>query len=309
MQKRQMLYPYAALFFAVLFWGFSFIFTKIALESFSIFSLIFFRFGFSALFFILLMMKTGFPRLSRRDHWKFFAIALFQPWLYFLFETYGLSMTTASKASLIIATVPIMVLILSVLFLKEKAGISRLMGISLSITGVIILIGGDPAFKWQLDSVMLGDFLMFGAVLSAAVYTVMVRSLGSKFSAIHITGIQAIWGTILFLPEFLWELPQVDWSLPTSQGIAAVVALGLFATVGAFICYNYALGHLEAAKASVFINGVPVVTALGAWFILGESLSTLQLSGGAIILSGVYLANFRIYKARAKSRSKNKPQL
>ncbi len=296
MQKNKLLYPYAALLLAVLFWGLSFIFTKIALESFTVFSLIFFRFAFATLFFLALMSKAGFPSLTHRDHLKFFLIALFQPWLYFLFETYGLSLTSASKASLIIATIPIMVLIFSVLFLKEKAGLLRISGILLSIFGVTFLIGGDPGFSWEMDSGMLGDLLMFGAVCSATFYTVMVRSLGEKFTAIHVTGIQAFWGFILFLPEFLWEFPRVDWSRVTLPGISAVIALSVFATVGAFVCYNYALSKLEAAKASVFINGVPIVTALGAWLILDEFLSPPQLTGGAIILCGVYLANRKAFR-------------
>jgi drug/metabolite transporter (DMT)-like permease len=66
----------------------------------------------------------------------------------------------------------------------------------------------------------------------------------------------------------------------------------VFATVGAFFCYNYALSKLPAVRAAVFINGIPVVTALGAWLILGEKLTLLQVGGGALVLISVALANF-----------------
>ncbi len=293
MQKNNLILPYTALGMAMLAWGFSFIFTKVALTGFSTYSLVFFRFSITALFFIALFFKKGFPRLSLKNHLRLFVIGLFQPWLYFLFETNGLQYTTASKASLIIATVPIGVLLLSAVFLKEKPSFRQVAGITLSITGVAILIGGDPNFKWDVNQVMIGDFLIFGAVVSAAIFTVLIRSVGQHLSTLDITGLQVIWGAILFTPEFLWEYPSIDWSLVTRSSILAIVGLCLFATIGAFLCFNYALSKIQAVKASIFLNGIPVVTAIGAWLILDESLSGMQLVGGSVILTAVYLANLK----------------
>ncbi|MBU2513591.1 DMT family transporter [bacterium] len=299
MKKNSHILPYAALAIAMLAWGFSFIFTKVALTGFSTYSLVFFRFSITALFFIGLLLKKGFPRLSLKNHLRLFVIGLFQPWLYFLFETNGLQYTTASKASLITATIPIGVLLLSVAFLKEKPKFNQVAGIALSITGMAILIGGDPGFQWDMNQGMMGDFLILGAVVSASIFTVLIRSAGQYLSTVDITGIQVIWGAILFAPEFFWEYPSIDWSLVTFYPILAIAGLCLFATIGAFLCFNFALSKIEAVKASVFLNGIPVVTAIGAWLILDESLTWIQLFGGAIILIAVYLANLK--KSRQKS--------
>jgi len=75
------------------------------------------------------------------------------------------------------------------------------------------------------------------------------------------------------------------------QSIGAIIFLSLFATIGGFLSYNFALTRTTASKASVFINGIPVVTAVGAWLILSERLSWLQIIGGIIVLSAVFITS------------------
>lgn len=296
-QKRR-IYPYIALTATVLFWGFSFILTKIALTGFRPFTLIFLRFLIASLLFLLIFLRNGFPKFSFSVHFSIFIIALFQPWLYFIFETYGLQYTSASKTSLIIATIPICVLFLSIFILKEIPRLFHLLGIIASIVGVVFLVLGDPAFKWRMDSVVLGDSLILGAVITGAFYTVLVRRLGMEHSVTGLTGMQIFWGTLLFTPEFIWEFGMTNWAEIRPGPVLSVLGLAVFATIGAFLCFNYALSQIEAVKASIFVNGIPLVTAVGAWFILDETLTSSQMIGGLIILSGVYLANSKSFKKR-----------
>ncbi len=289
MDTNRIQLTYIALILALLFWGLSFVLTKIALSGFTVFSLIFIRFGIASVFFIVLMAWRGFPRFSPKDHLKVFIIAIFEPWLYFIFETTGLQYSSASKASLIIATIPIFVLVLSTVFFKEKAGFRKIAGIGISLVGVSILIVGDPNINPQVGSVMLGDFLILGAVISAAFYIILVRSLGKTHSVIQITGMQIIYGALLFAPEFFWELPDIKWTDTNLQAVLALAVLTLCATIGAFLCYNFALSRIPATTASIFLNGIPVVTAIAAWALLGEQLTLFQITGGFIVLLAVYL--------------------
>ena len=126
---------YIALFAAVLFWGLSFVATKVALESFTTFTLIFARFFLASCILTALILRQGFPRLGRREHAKLFLTALFQPGLYFTFETLGLQHTSAPMASLIIATVPIAVLVTAFLFLGERTGPRSILGRPVSWSG------------------------------------------------------------------------------------------------------------------------------------------------------------------------------
>jgi len=282
---------YLALFSAVIFWGISFVATKIALESIPTFTLILARFALAGCVFLILMVLRGFPRLTRKDHGKIILIALCEPGLYFTFETIGLQYTTAPMASLIIATIPVAVFILAALFLGERTRLVGIVGMVASLAGIAILITADPHFTWSVSGHLLGDLLIFGAVLSAAFYMVCARSLGKNRSAMEFTGLQTIYGALLFVPAFLWELPEVRWAEMTMRSVAAVGFLTLFATIGAFLCYNHALTRLPATRAAIFINGIPVVTALSAWVLLGEWLTVVQMSGGTMVLAGVFLAN------------------
>jgi len=291
---------YLALNGAVIFWGLSFVATKMALESFPTFTLVFARFMLASCFFLTLMLYKGFPSFTRKEHGKLLLIALFEPGLYFIFETLGLQYTTAPKASLIIATVPLAVTALAAGFLGERTNTAAIAGIALSLAGIAVLIAGDPQFSWSLKGSLSGDLLIFGAVISAAFYMICARELGQKHSATDITGLQIIYGALLFVPAFLWELPEIKWSAITVRSAGSLIYLTLFATVAGFICYNYALTQISASRASIFINAIPVVTAVGAAVMLGERLTLIQICGGAVVLSGVCLANFPGFRETAE---------
>ncbi|MBW2658787.1 MAG: EamA family transporter [Deltaproteobacteria bacterium] len=293
MTNKQTLYTYTALTLAVIFWGFSFIATKIALENFPPFCLIFFRFAGASIFFIFLLMRTGIPTLTWKNLKPLLFIAIFQPGLYFSFETVGLQYSSATKVSLIIATIPIVVLFLSAIFLKERIKIINIAGIILSIFGVTLLVFGGRTPSGP-GGELSGDLFVLGAVFSASIYMIMIRSLGKTFSPVQITAMQIIFGAILFFPAFLFTMPKIQWSTVTANAYSAVIALTIFSTIGAFLCYNYALTKIPATQAAVCLNAIPLITAGGAWLILGEQLTPIQFAGGAVVITAVYLANIPV---------------
>lgn len=285
--------PYLALVFAVIFWGISFIATKIALQSLTPFCLIFLRFSMASVFFGVLLFRKNAPPISPATFKKLIALAIFQPGLYFFFETYGLKYTTATKTSLILATIPIIVLLLSTLFLKERVRLLNIIGVICSIFGVSLLIFCGNTTE-SVGEMMIGDMLIAGAVLAAAIYTIFARHLGQTISPVQITGLQTIFGTFLFLPFFIWDAQHVQWADAfKTEVVISVLGLTVFATIGAFSCYNYALSKIAAARASVFVNAIPLVTAFGAWFLLGETLTVTQMVGGVVVIGSVLLANYQ----------------
>ena len=303
MEKEGGLGAYFSLAAAVVFWGLSFVATKMALENLPVLTLVFARFGTSACLFAMLLAYRGLPRFSSKNHRKMILLAIFQPVLYFTFETYGLKLSPAAKASLIIATVPVAVTILSAFVLKERTGGAGLLGILISLAGIGVLVGGDPRFTASLGGSLAGDLLIFGAVISAAFYMVLARDVGREHSSVEITGVQTIYGALFFAPAFLFELPSIQWEAVTTRSLGAVLYLTVFATIIAFLCWNHALTRLPAARAAVFINGIPVVTALGAWILLGETLTPLQMSGGVLVLAGVFLTNLPgIYRSGKRGK-------
>jgi drug/metabolite transporter (DMT)-like permease len=295
---------YASLSLAVLFWGLSFVATKVALETFPVFTLVFVRFALASIFFLVLMAVTGFPRFTRREHLQVFLIAFFEPGLYFVFETIGLQHTSAPETSLIIATIPIVVLVLAFFLLGEPVKVSTLSGIGLSLLGIAVLIFGGERFQWVLQGRLLGNLLIFGAVLSASMYIVLARKLARTRSAIEITSLQTLYGALFFFVPFVLEVPDLHWHTISFRSFSALGYLTLFATIAAFLCYNHALTRVPASHASVFVNGIPVVTAAGAWIILEEHLTMIQSFGGLLVLFGVFLSNFPGKRKGRTSRSR-----
>lgn len=300
---------YAALIFTIIVWGMSFVAIKIVLQSFTPFVYIFSRFSLASCFFIIYLLRKGIPALSAKTHKKLLLLAFFEPGLYFTFETLGLTYTTASKTSIIIAIIPIAVMLLAHFILGEKIGRKSIIGIPLSFLGISILVIGEPGFSWAMGKTFYGDLFILAAVVAAAFYMIIVRDLGKTLSSIEITCFQIIYGTVFFAPFFIINVSKTDWAAISFQSLIALIFLSLFATVGGFLGYNYALTQIPASRAAVFQNGIPVVTAIAACLILHESLTPLQIFGGLIALFALTLTNMPERQKKAVAPESKKSML
>jgi drug/metabolite transporter (DMT)-like permease len=287
--EKPSLLPYLALAAAVLLWGLSFVFTKIALDGLPPLAVLFLRFALAALFFLCLFARRGLPRLGRADLGAVARIALFMPVAYFILETYGIKFTTASKASLLAATIPLVVLLASAWLHRERPRPRVLAGAALSLPGVGLLVAGGGGAAGLFSGPQLGDLSMGGAVFAAAGYMILAGRLGTRVSCVDLTGLQMIAGAVVFAPFFLAQMGGIAWA-SIGLPLAATLVLALGPTILGFLSYNYALAFIPAPRASLGINLVPVVTALGAWAMLGERLAPLQMAGGALVLAAVLLA-------------------
>jgi drug/metabolite transporter (DMT)-like permease len=290
MVKKELTVVYAALLTAVLFWGSSFVAVKIVLQSIPPSAYMFLRFAAASLIFIIILNKKGLKKLTRKNHLSLAAIAFFEPGLYFIFETAGIQRTSASSASIIIAAVPAVVALSAAVFLNEKISLKSGVGIVLSISGVFLLTLFERGSGGS-SSTLTGNLFVFLAVLSAAAYMIIVRKVAPGLTTLQITGWQIIYGTIFFLPFFIKDFANIPWNSISSDSLSALIFLILFATIIAFMSYNFALTKIPASKAALFINGIPVVTVIVSAIVLGERISLIQIMGGLIIISGVTLAN------------------
>jgi drug/metabolite transporter (DMT)-like permease len=283
---------YLALTATTFFWGVSFVATKLALETIHPAPLLFVRFAVAGGFLLLFLPRGSLRALSVGDHLLLFATAAFEPGLYFLFETLALQRIHAAEASLIVATIPVVVLLLSAVFLGEKNNWKVGAGIVLSLAGVAVLTLTGKGSGVGAGSSTFGYIFMFGAVFTASGYITLARNLTRRLSALLVTTMQVVYGGIFFAPgAFLtWDSSAVhNISIRSAAGLAF---LTLFATVCAFLCYNFSLTRINAAVASIYLNGIPLVTAGAAWLILGEKLSAEQWVGGGLIILSVYIVNY-----------------
>lgn len=293
MNKKGTILTYAAVIGAVIIWGISFISTKIILESFTLGTYISIRFFLSAVIFFFICLKKGFPKYSRQTNKKLFLLSFFQPFLYFIFETAGLSRTSASLASLLIAIIPVIVLIVARIIIKEKISRKNIFGIILSFLGIFFLVTGGKLEIPGESGTFIGNLMILGAVFSAAFYIVLGRNLGGEVSSFHLTASQIFYGALFFLPFFFLNLKSMNWAEIAPIALGALGFNTVCSTLGAFLLYNHGLTRLSAARASLFLNAVPLVTALTAWAVLGETLTLFQIGGGGLVIVSVLLTSIR----------------
>jgi drug/metabolite transporter (DMT)-like permease len=236
-------------------------------------------------------MRKRPKKVERGDRWRIILTSLIVPGLYFLAETYGLKLSSATSVSLLVATIPIFAAIFALLLLKEKIGLWRGMGIAFSVIGVGTILMSVPGETAGWKMVRAGNLLGLGAALCAGLYMALGRDLLSRYSPLTITTFQALAAVLIFFPLASLELFTHQWGETNAFTFMAVVYLALFCSVLAFFLWNYGISRLEAGRAAVFTNLVPVFTVFGAFFLLGEKLYAGQMIGGALVIGGVTLAS------------------
>ena len=282
----------AAISFAVIF-GFSFMFSKVALDYVTPIGLISYRF-LTAFLVIELLRLFGFIKIRLKFTYvkSLLLVAIFQPVLYFLFEVYGLARTSSSEAGMMIALIPIFVSILSALILKEKPKVIQVFFIVLSVFGIIYIQVSKSNSGLQFE--LLGFLLLFGAVLSAAVFNITSRNASKVLKAYELTYFMMLIGAIVFNSIYLINLMEENrlgdylGNLQHIELLGPILYLGVVASIGGFFLVNYALGHLEAHVASIYSNLATIVSIVAGAVFLGETLYYYHYLGSLLIVVGVY---------------------
>ena len=289
-----------SLIFAMFIWASSFVALKSAMNDLGPFTVIFFRMLIASLCFLYFIKGFLKYNFSKKDIKFILLLALFEPCLYFIFESKALQLTSASQAGMITSLMPIITAMVAGYFLKEIISKQMIFGSLIAMSGAIWLsLQGTSSL--DAPNPLLGNFLEFLAMLCAAFYTVTVRYLSDRYSALFITVIKVFIGTIFFIPLFIYEYVDIGLNM-TLQSFLWVAYLGVIVTLGGYGLYNYALTKIEASKASIFIYLIPVFTLFLAYFMLNEKLSSLEFIACFIILFGVFISEFSFSWFKNKSK-------
>ena len=273
---------------AMLVWASSFIALKSAIGPMGPMSVIFGRMLSASLVFVF-FIKSFFKLEFTKEDIKYIAImVLLEPCLYFIFEAKALQFTSASQAGMLTSMMPLITAIGAGLILKEKITKRLLFGAFLAVCGAVWLsISTDSSSV--ANNPVLGNFLEFMAMVCGAGYAISIRRLSKKFSALFLTAVQSFAGAVFFFPFFLWESTTAGFEFDL-KAIAWTLYLGVVVTLGGYGLFNMALSRVEASKASIYINLIPVFTLLLAYLILGENMKFVELIASAVILLGVAIS-------------------
>ena len=237
--------------------------------------------------------------LKGKDLRPLLVLSLFQPILYYIFEALGVKMTTASESGIIIACIPIMTMIFSIIFLKDKPTKLQALFMVLTVAGAVIVAGIGGL---KTSSNLLGYFILILAVCSDSAYSITSQKL-KDFTSAEKTYSMCVTGTVVFtigaliqngaqgtIKEFI--------TLPfTNTGfLICVLYLAIGCNIIAYLCSNYAISLIGATRRSAFAAVSTVITVIAGVLYLHEPFSGLQAFATALILIGATGVNLAVKK-------------
>lgn len=273
-------------------WGSSFVAAKVAVAAMPVHTVAFWRFLIASVILAVFMKMRGVKLFTG---WKGFFLAgiasFFGIYLYNIFFLGSLTMTEASKGSLIVASNPVLTMIGAIIIFRERLRGWQIVGMILSFIGTAaILTDAHPEKLMSLAKINHGDILMFIAACCWAVYTLVSKKLLVQTPVLEATLHGIIWGALLFLPSFVMENSS-GFVAGSTVVWAGILWLAAATTVVGFLLFYDGVQKLGASKASSFIYFVPVFGVLTGAVMLGEKPELGAIAGGVVVMCGVYLVN------------------
>ncbi len=283
----------------MVFWGMSFVWTKIVFTSYGPVTTITLRLIIATAVLSLFIVLTGKREKVRRADLKYFILLAFlEPFCYFIGESFGLELVSATLAAVIITTIPLVTPVFAWFIFKERLTWINIAGLFLSFFGVLVVIVGRG---FRLTASPVGLLLLGFAVLSAVGSGLLVKKIAGRYSSLTIVNLQNFIGILFFLPVFfLTEFHGFISVRPGSNVILALLALAVLCSAVAFVLMTITIREIGVSRFNVFTNIIPVFTALFAWMLLGESLEARKLVGIAIVIAGLLLSQLTGRKSPPK---------
>ena len=299
--------PYIAVVTAMIIWSGSGIAVKAALEALAPLTLVLARFTIG----ILMMLAIGLianktmasnsilrlQKIDKNDIWLFVLGGLFEPFLYFILETYSYKLfATPTIAEAFLSTNPLIAPIFALIFLREKVTVWNVLGILVSTAGMIMLVlAGSGSFEigtyWAIP-------LAIVTVCMAASYCIILRKIPAKYNSLTIVFWGQLSGLVFFYLVAFGKLlvsPDAQWMVGalSAPAVSGVIYLAALSSVAAFILFCYSVRYLGVTKANIFNNIRPVFTALIMLCFFQEQLPFWKWIGIGIIVLGLFICQKR----------------
>ena len=256
--------------------------------------LAFFRFGIATLLLLIIFfIRKQNISIDKKDILSFLILgALVIPINQFFF-LYGVYFSSASHSGVFYACIPLVVFSFSVLMKNEKFSIRKLLTISLSVIGIILIFCEDfLGSKQCASSKLLGDFFLFFAVSSWALYLTLSKNMVIKYGTLKTTTVSFCIGMILCTPFLIIDAQDLTFQNITFWGVVGFFHLSvLVAFAGKFI-YTYSTKIITTSTLATFTNVAPILTIILSWILLKEELSYFFILGASVTILGVYLTQF-----------------
>ena len=290
---------YIASTFAITLWGMSYIWTdQLIAQNIPIFYFVFVRILMAGV--VLFLFNTAYARIKRiqqQDLPKFLLLAFFEPFIYFICETYGLKLTgSPTLSAMVIATIPIFSIGAGIIFFREKINLVNIGGILLTLVGIVMVAMAHGTLG---ENFIWGVVLLLLAVISEVGHASITKSLSGNYSSQIIVMYQFLIGAVYLFPLFLWKgLDGFDMEIYFDGDVwYPIICLAILCSSLAFSLWVSTIKNLGVAKSSIFSALIPVAAAIIAWILGHEMLNQRQWIGIAISTVGVVLSQYTIKKS------------
>jgi drug/metabolite transporter (DMT)-like permease len=287
---------------AVIFWGVSFIATKIVLDELIPLTIIFLRLTLAVIFLAAIAVYTRRDfSLNLKSHGGILILALvavFHLWI----QVTGLQYTTAAKTGWIIGTAPVFMALLGLFVFKESLTVLKTAGIFIAFFGLLLLISNGDFTSIDLIS-NKGDFLILGSAFTWAVYSAINKKISLTYPPMMTILFLFLMMAIIISPFTINDAAIQSVINLSSVGWISILFLGILCSGAAYVMWASALKEMESAKVGAFLYFEPFVTVFASWIIIDEKITLLMILAGIIITVGVLLVNLNL-KELLKNRIK-----
>lgn len=292
---------YALSLLSILLWGLSYLWSDSLLtKGIPVEYIVFVRIFIAGLVLLVVNLLVGNNlKMKKQDLPKFLLLALFEPFIYFVAETYGIRFTESPTISaLLIAASPIFSVVVGVVIFKEKFTFFNMLGILICLGGIVMV---TLCHERMGDAFLLGLLLLVVAVLAEVGHASFTKLLSDTYNPLVIVMYQFMIGSICLFPLFLGSgLKSFDVTLYMSWEVwKPILCLSVLCSSIAFGLWAYTIKFLGVAKSSIFLSTIPVFTALAGWVLGQELLTPLQWTGIFISCIGVVMSQY-VFKKKQK---------
>ncbi len=283
---------------AMIIWGLSFIWSTQVYKNLNPTATIFLRLVIATIFFTAILFIFRLNEKVERKHLGLFALAaMFEPFLYFLFEGYGLKNTSPVIGSAIIAMIPLVTPVAATIFLREKLSPMNIAGFIVSFLGVMVmLVNKDLEFVASTKGVIF----LFCAVIVAVGYSISLVKLTKLYKPLTITWVQNIIGMIYFLPTtIVMEQFEPSHFGNVSEYIVPLICLGVLCSAIAYSLWAFAFSKIGASRANVYSNLIPVFTGIFSFLLGIEAMSGNKIIGIVLVVVGLIFSQLKTKEAKS----------
>jgi len=260
----------------------------------------------AVLFPVAYRLEGGIPRIDKKDLLYIFLQSLTGMFLFRIFMLYGLKYTTAVDSGIITSSTPAVTALLSFLFLRERFGIIKGIGIITTLSGILMinLLGGELPGDKGAGSVF-GNILVMLAVTGEALLTIFRKLNSNNVSSVTGTALVTLFSFLMFLPVSIFDAVRLDFSAVTPLQWVSILYYGVVVTALAYILWFNGVSKVPASTAAAYTGFMPVSAVVLSCLILKEPLTLIHFSGILLVILGIIFISVIKSNGRRSASQRN----